>query len=196
MVAEDGGLVVPEGVGDPLPLLEVEHHPGVVVEDGVVLVEGAHVLGDGVEQPGQRRPRLAVDRVGVGGGDHVGAGGVDLRVDDEGGGVDRHVALDHLPLVVDQDEVGDPDVAEVHGEGVHPEVVGALGVAGGDVPGHPLVEAELGEEAEAGRQPLLAVQAVLLGRVELATGGPLDDLGHGSSSTAGRSDGPPGQGTV
>ena len=114
----------------------------------------------------------------MGGGHHVGAGRVDLGVDGEGGPVDRHVPLDHLALVVDQDEVGDPDVTEVHAEGIDPEVVEALGVAGGDVPGHPLVEAELGEEPEPGGQALLAVEPLLLGRVERHVGWELHDLGH------------------
>ena len=51
---------------------------------------------------------------------------------------------------------------EAHPERVHPEVVEALGVAGGDVAGDALVEAEPPEEAEAGGEPLLAVQALLL----------------------------------
>src|SRR5580693_2945981 len=50
VVAEDGRLVAAEGVGDPLALLEVEDDPGVVVEHRVVLVEGADVLGDGLER--------------------------------------------------------------------------------------------------------------------------------------------------
>ena len=90
VVAEDDGLVVAERVGDALALLDVEHHAGVVVEERVVLVEGADVLGDRVERAAERRPRLAVDRVRVGGGHHVGPGGVDLGVDGEGGPVDRH----------------------------------------------------------------------------------------------------------
>ena len=45
VVAEDGGLVVAEGVGDALALLEVEHDAGVVVEEGVVAVEGARRPG-------------------------------------------------------------------------------------------------------------------------------------------------------
>ena len=51
-------------------------------------------------------------------------------------------ALDDLALVVHEDEVGGPDVAEVHAERVHPEVVGQLGVAGRDVAGDALVEAD------------------------------------------------------
>ena len=54
--------------------------------------------------------------MGVGGSHHIGTRRVDLGVNGEGGGVDRPVALDHLAVVVDQDQVGHPDVTEVHAE--------------------------------------------------------------------------------
>ena len=62
------------------------------------------------------------------------------------------VALDDLALVVDEEQVGHPDVAEVHAERVDPEVVEQLGVAGGDVAGDALVEPELAEQAERRRR--------------------------------------------
>ena len=46
-------------------------------------------------------------------------------------------------------------------------MVEPLGVAGGDVAGDALVEAELAEQPEAGGEALLAVQALLLDGVEL-----------------------------
>ena len=67
-----------------------------------------------------------------------------------------------VALVVDQDEVAHADLLEVHAEGVHPEVVGQLRVAGGDVTGDAFVEAELAEQPEAGGQPLLAVAALVV----------------------------------
>src|SRR5207302_9451324 len=80
-------------------------------------------------------------------------------------------------------------LAEVHAEGVDPEVVEPLGVAGGDVAGDAFVEAHLGEEAKAGGEALLAVQALLLDRVEGGRhrddelrGLALGDVGHGTSS--------------
>ena len=99
----------------------------------------------------------------MGGGDDVGAGRVHLRVDGEGGRVDRPVALDDLAVVVDADQVVDRDVLEVHAERVDPEVVGVLGVAGGDVAGDALVEPEPAEDAEGRGEALLQVQALLLG---------------------------------
>ena len=101
------------------------------------------------------------------GGDHVGPRRVHLRVDRERGAVHHRVALDDLAGVVDADQVGDADVLEVHPERVDPEVVEVLGVAHGDVAGDALVEAELAEQPERRREPLLAVQALLLDRVEL-----------------------------
>ena len=102
VVAQDRGLVVAEGVGDALALLGiVDHDAGVVVEQDVVLEEDARVLGERIERAAEGRERLAVHGVGVGGGDDVGSGGVDLRVDGERRLVDRPVALDDLALVVD-----------------------------------------------------------------------------------------------
>ena len=82
----------------------------------------------------------------------------------------RPGALDDLALVVDQEQVAHPDLLEAHAERVHPEVVGQLGVAGGDVAGDALVEAEVAEEPEAGRQALLAVAALVLDRLERRQG--------------------------
>ena len=163
MVAQDCGLVAGESVGDALALFGIEHHTGVVVEQGVVLVEGAGVLGDRVECATQRRPRLAVHRVGVRGADDVGAGRVHLGVNGERGLVHRQIAFDDGAVVTHQQQVADPNVAEVHAERVHPEVVGEFRVACGDVPGHALVEAELAEQPERRGEVLLAVQTFLFG---------------------------------
>ncbi len=99
-------------------------------------------------------------------------------MDDEGGGVHRAVALDDLTRVVDQDEVGHRDVAEVHSEWVDPEVVQPFRITRGDVAGHPLVESELGEEPERGSQPLLAVELLHLGRLECHPSWGFHDLWH------------------
>src|SRR5437764_7582413 len=109
---------------------------------------------------------------------------MDLRVDGEGGRVDGVVTLHDLALVVHQDEVAHPDVAEVHAEGVDPEVVGTLRIPRRDVAGDPLVEAEPREETERGRQTLLAVQPVVLDRVELRRQGE-PRLRHLDTSTRG-----------
>ncbi len=51
---------------------------GVVVEDRVVLVEGACVLAQRLEESTGCGPRASVDRVRVGGGDDVWAGTMDF----------------------------------------------------------------------------------------------------------------------
>ena len=71
------------------------------------------------------------------------------------------------PSVVHEQNVPDPDLLEVHAERVDPEVVVELGVAGGDVPGRTLVEAEVPEQAEGGGEPLLAVPPLLFDAAEL-----------------------------
>jgi len=80
---------------------------------------------------------LAVDRVGVRRGDDVGPRGVHGRVDHEGRAISPALAFDDLTLVVDENQIGDSDVAEVHAEGVDPEVVQQFGVPGRDVPATP-----------------------------------------------------------
>ena len=85
VVRQDDGLVPAERVGQSLALLEIEHDTGVVVEQGVVAVERAGVLGDRIEQPAQRRPGLAVHGMRVRGGHDVGSRRVHLRVDGERG---------------------------------------------------------------------------------------------------------------
>ena len=71
------------------------------------------------------------------------------------------VALDDVALAVDADEVGGPDLAEVHAERIDPERIGELRVARRDVAGDALAEAEGGEDPEAAGEALLAVLALL-----------------------------------
>ena len=63
--------------GDAVALRRIVDHAGEIVEQRVVFVERAGVLRQRVEQLAERRPRLAVQRVRVGGGDDVGPGSVD-----------------------------------------------------------------------------------------------------------------------
>src|SRR5215467_11424951 len=102
----------------------------------------------------------------MGGGDAIGARRMDGRMDRKRGPVHRVFAFDHFALAVDQDQVRNADLTEIHSEGVDPEMVVLFGVARGNVPGDAFVEPELGEEAEGGGQPLLAVQSLFLDRIE------------------------------
>ena len=81
----------------------------------------------------------------MGGGDRVGPRGVDARMNDEGGGVDRIAALDDVPFMVAADQVRDLDLTEMDAERIDPERVGKLRIARGDVSGDSFVEAEFRE---------------------------------------------------
>src|SRR5262249_17511444 len=105
--------------------------------------------------------------------------------------VDRPRALDHVTVVVDEDEVADPHQAEVQAERVDPEVIEPFGIPDRDVPRRALVVAEPGPDAERRGQLLLAGGTLLLGRGERRE---LDGGGvrHGAESTSGSVDGPVG----
>ena len=98
------------------------------------------------------------------GGHDIGTGGVDLRVNGEGGAVDRVVPFHDFAPVIHQNKVGGADLAEVHAEGVDPEMVGTFGIAGGDVAGDAFIESKTREQAEGSGQALLAMPALLLQR--------------------------------
>ncbi len=148
------------------PSAPVEHDAGEVVVDADVVVEGAGVLGEGLDGHLQAAQRLAVGPVCVRGGQDVGAGRVHRAVDGHRGTVDRAVALDDLALVADPDQVAALDHAEVHAEGVDPEGVGLGRVADGDVSGDALVQAGLAEHPERRCELGLAVRTLLLDGVE------------------------------
>lgn len=78
---------------------------------------------------------------------------MDLAVDEEAGGVGRARAVaadDGAGAVVEADEVAGGHEAEVLAEGVHPDVMGELGVTDGDVAGYAFGEAFAREVAEDG----------------------------------------------
>src|ERR1700685_2853 len=87
-------------------------------------------------------------------------------MDAERRGVHWPAALDHRALVINQDQVGDLDLAEAHAERVHPEPVSVLRVARGDVAGHAFGETEPAEDPERRGELLLAMQPLLRQGVE------------------------------
>ena len=147
-------------------LVKLDRHAAEVVVKRMIVVEGADILGDRRERAPERRKGAPVGRMGMGGGDRVRPRGVDARMNDEGGGVDRIVALDDGALVVAADQVRDLDLAEMDAERIDPERVRKLRIARGDVPRDPLVEAEFREQPESRRQPLLAMQPLVREIVE------------------------------
>ena len=80
------------------------------------------------------------------------------------------------PSVVDEDEVPHADELEVHTQRVDPEMVEQFGIACGDVARHTFVESELPEQAEGGREALLAVPAFVVDVVEFREIAAEDDL--------------------
>jgi len=66
-------------------------------------MQASWVMGSSVRPRDEKR--LAVDRVGVGGGDHVGSCCVHGGVNDKGRPIDGTEALDDLAFVIHQDEV-------------------------------------------------------------------------------------------
>ncbi len=75
--------------------------------------------------------------------------------------VHRSIALDHLPLFIDQDQIGYTNMREVHPKRIDPEMVRQLRIARRDMTSHPLAEAELGKQPKCRCQALLAMQALL-----------------------------------
>jgi len=121
----------------------------------------------------------------MGGGHDVRTRCVHGGVDGECCRVDRSVPFDDFAGVAHENQVGDPDVAEAHGERVHPEVIGQLRVACRDVAGNTLGEAEATEQPQRAGQLLLAVQSLLLHGGELR-GGWRPKLAEGGGTCVGK----------
>lgn len=92
-------------------------------------------------------------------GDDVRMGFVDRRMDRECGLVQRPRADRGFAAGIHEQQVGHLDLREMHAERVHPEVIGQLRIARGDVAGEARRETEAREQAERGREPLLPVAA-------------------------------------
>ena len=80
VVAKDGRLLHPEAFSDSQTFRGVKHHSGVVIEEHMVVVERARVLGNRIEKSAERRERFPVDRMGVG-ERHAPANGLRMRLD-------------------------------------------------------------------------------------------------------------------
>ena len=91
---------------------------------------------------------------------------MDLRVDHECGEIERPTAFDDRALVIDEEQILDPDLSEIHSKGIDPEVVEKFRVAGCDVAGRPFAEAELPEETKGCCQSLFAMAPFLLDGLE------------------------------
>ena len=83
---------------------------------------------------------------------------MNLGVDGVAGRVDAPLALHYHPVVVDQEQIADPDAPERLAESVDPEVIRAQGVTCGDVATGTVGESEPREEAKCRGELLLSVQ--------------------------------------
>jgi len=97
VIAEDGGFFRSERAGDAVTFGSFLDDAAVIFKDHVILVKRASILRERIEQAAERGPGLAVQRMGVRGCDHVRAGGVNARVNGEGGEIDFRAASTTLP---------------------------------------------------------------------------------------------------
>ena len=125
----------------------------------------------------------------VRGGDHIRPGHVQAGVDGECGLIDGAVAFNDFPTLIDQHQVGDADMAEVHTKGIHPEMVLEFGIAGSDVAGDTFAETEFREQAKGRGQPLLAMEALFRGGGECGWFRRFSDFHFGGLSGAGHGNG-------
>lgn len=176
MVLQQHGLFVAQRAGDVLAFLLNQHHAAEGVVHGQVVVERARVLRDDVDRASERAESTTVDGVGVRGAHDVWPGRVHGRVDHVGGHVEQAAgpAVDHLTVMVHQDQIRGLDLAKGHAERVHPEVVRLDGVAERDVAGDAFVVALLAEDAEGQCQPALEVGALFVLVGELGRAGELE----------------------
>src|SRR5689334_11891484 len=100
--------------------------------------------------------------MGVRGGGHIRAGRVNMPMDREGGDIHDSLSFDHIPHAVDPDEIGRPDLAEIHAEWINPECLRINRIAHRDVPGDAFAEAQGGEYSKPAGEAFLTV-ALLIG---------------------------------
>ena len=163
VIAQDGGLFPAEGAGDAIAFGSFLDDPGVIIEDHVILVKRACVLGEGIEPAAERGPRFAIDRMGVRGGDNVRAGGVNPRVNCKGSEINFGVAFDDFAGMIHQDQVGSANLAKVQTEGIDPKMIEALGIARCDVAGDAFIKTKFGEKTKGSGEAFFAM-AALFGR--------------------------------
>src|SRR5215470_18989448 len=102
--------------------------------------------------------------MGVRSGDDVRPRVMNARMNREGSDIHGAIAFHDFAFCIHQDQVRGANMVEMHAERVDPEMVGAFGIARGDMAGHAFVETKLGKQAESGSETLLAMPALLLRR--------------------------------
>ena len=77
------------------------------------------------------------------------------------GGVNGPRALDNLAGVIDKDQVGDANAAEINRQRIHPEMISQDRVAYRDVSANAVIEAVMRKDPVGGGEALLAMQALV-----------------------------------
>ena len=126
-----------------------DSHPGNsrLAHQGLPLEEHARVLRDRVEHSAEGGPGFPMWGVDVTDRHHFGAGLVDRRMEQDPDGIDRLRADQDLAGMGDLDKVGDHHLAERDTHQVHPQQVGELRVAHGDMTEQAFGESESAEDA-------------------------------------------------
>src|SRR5438270_11293267 len=71
------------------------------------------------------------------------------------------IARDNVTVVVDEDEIRNADLSEVHAEGIDPEMVGPFRIPSGYMSRDAFVKTVPGEQTECGGQALFAMLTLL-----------------------------------
>src|SRR5258708_10367167 len=159
VIAQNRSFVSSESLRNALALRRFIDHAGELRKESVGLVKRTRIPSDRVEQPPERRPGFPVHRMRMRRCDHVGPCGVYLRVDGKGRCINRIISFHDFAAMIYQNQVGRSNLAEVHPEWVHPEVVESFRIACGDMPGHSFIESQTRKKTECGGQHAFAMQA-------------------------------------
>nr|DAT30606.1 MAG TPA: hypothetical protein [Caudoviricetes sp.] len=138
---------------------------GVAREDHLVPQKRAGLGGDRVEQAAQRRPDPAMKTVEMSDAHHLRARLLQVVVQLQGAGVQQSLALHHLALAIDPQQVGDRDLRERHAQRVDPVMLRVHRVTGGEVARYTHFETQAPEQTIGRGEALFAVQAFLQGIV-------------------------------
>src|SRR6267142_2589622 len=85
--------------------------------------------------------------------------------------IQRMLAFHYFAFRVDQHQIRNANLAEVHAKRIHPEMIRPLRIARRDVPGNAFVETKFREQAKRSRQPLFTMPAFLFNTGELGRSG-------------------------
>lgn len=114
MILQDYRLASTKALGNPLPLLAIQHHTSKLPVDGMIPPEPQRVLRDHLQLPTKDTVSFSVDAVRMARSDNVWSRFVNLGVNRKGCSVDRLVTDDNLTLFVHEDEVANGDLGEMH----------------------------------------------------------------------------------